>query len=224
MRKRAFTLIEILVAVAIFSIAMIISAGIFSNIIGNQSFVSVSSNANREGQRILRQISDDTVNATGTGGVSFDPSIQAKGILFLDSNNAVVTPPADCLSAMASNCYFPGIVLFSPRGIKIYRFNAKNKTLEYGVNVGETNHNLLLMNPLTVPNQISSVYTFSKLNSDNTEIISNGFSGISCYNSSCSQQPFIKIDMTTETFDYANKAARHRAKIELRTMITGRSY
>lgn len=222
--KKAFTLIEILIAVAIFSTAMIISSGIFSNIIGNQSLVTVSSSVNLESQRIIRQISDDTVNATSTGTTSYN-KCAPKGILFL-KDNSIASPtalPIDCVATASSVSGFNGIVLFSPTGIKIYRFNSANKTIEYGINTSDPKSQNLLFDT-SVPPKISSVYKFSTLGNSDVEIVSSSFSGIYCYNSSCSQVPYVKIDMTTETAGYATKAARHRAKLELRTMITGRSY
>lgn len=223
--RKAFTLIEILIAVTIFSFAMIIASGIFSNIVGNQSLVNVSSDVNREGQRILRQISDDTINATETGTVSSDANLKPRGILFLNDQNAIVTPSANCTALGAAGCDFAGVVLFTKSGIKVYRYVDVSgiKTLEYGINTANPRSNQLQMIAGTPP-RLGPRYIFSQLNSNDVELVSNGFSGASCYNSSCTQSPFIRINLTAQTKDYANKAARHRAKIDLRTMITGRSY
>jgi len=231
--KRGFTLIEILVAVTIFSFAMITASGIFSNIVGNQSLVAVSSDVNREGQRILRQISDDTINAVNTGSVAVknggvitvDTAIQPKGILFLDDSNAIATPSSNCVVPGNPDCNFNGVVLFTNNGIRIYRFVDVSgiKTIQYGINLVTPESNQLLLST-GIPRKLSADYSFSTLNNNSVEFITNGFSGISCYNSSCSQAPFIRISITTETKDYVSKAARHRAKIDLRTMITGRSY
>lgn len=228
-----FTLIEILIAVAIFSTAMIIASGIFSNIIGNQSLVTVSSDVNREGQRILRQISDDTINATVIGTVAtvsgvtvtVDQNTMPRGILFLSSQNAIVklADPYVCVVPETLGCDYAGVVLFTNSGIKIYRYNTVSKIIEYGIDLNHPNSNQLLLTTGT-SKKLTADYTFRQLNSDSVEIISNGFSGIYCYSSSCSQAPFIRIGLTMQTKDYAIKATRHRAKIDFRTMITGRSY
>ncbi len=215
--KKAFTLIEILVAVAIFSTAMIIATGIFSNVIGSQSLVTASSTVNNEAQRILRQISDDTVNAIGTGTTNIPAGtagsdIQAKGILFLKDDGSI-----------ASAADIPtGVVLFSSAGLKIYRI--KNNNIEY---TADTTSNKLRFNSLASPPKVDerpSGYNFLRLNSSNVEISTLNLSGFFCYNSSCLQAPYLKIDMTIQTKNYSSQAARHRAKIQLRTMVTGRSY
>ena len=227
--KAGFTLIEILIAVAIFSIAMVIAYGIFSNIVGSQSLVSVSSEANHEDQRILRQISDDTVNAVVTGSVAtvngavitVDQNLKPQGILFLTATKAVATPAASCVP----NCNFPGIALFTTSGIKIYFYDAASKTMQYAVNTKDPTSDQLLLTNTTNPS-LSPNYEFKTLNDNSVEVVStsNGFTGFVCYNSSCNQQPYIKLDLTVETKNYSNLSARHRALIELRTMITGRSY
>jgi prepilin-type N-terminal cleavage/methylation domain-containing protein len=219
--QKAFTLIEILIALVIFSIAMVIASGVFSNILGSQSLVAVSTSVNNEGQRILRQISDDTINATSVGTTNIPGGqTNAKGILFLKSDGSVAKLSTDIAT---------GFVLFSPNGLKIYQYDASGKTIKYGVN--KPTNQTAILNQLqfvttSVPPTIDlSKYDFSTLNNPSVEISAFSLSGFFCYNSAgCSQQPYIKIDMVTETAGYATKAARHRASIELRTMITGRSY
>lgn len=221
--KRGFTLIEILVAVTIFSFAMIVASSIFSNIVGSQSLVTVSSEVNQEGQRIARQISDDTVSATASGTINIDTSISAKGILFLKADGSAEEPNTACISKVVPSCYYPGIVLFTSSGLKIYQFHP-DKTIWYGISTVNPASNQLEFSASSPKKLDLSKYTFFQLNNKKVEIVSNGFSGISCYNSNCSQAPFIRIDMTTQTKDYGQKSARHRAKLELRTMISGRSY
>ena len=221
MKRKSFTLIEILIAVAIFSTVLIIASGVFSNIIGNQSFVNVSTEVNREGQRILRQISDDTVNATENGKISSNSGVEAKGIIFLNADGSLATPLASCIIPSTPGCNFSQIAIFAKDGAKIYRFNSTNKSIEYGVSVSDPSSNQLAFN---LGKLDTSKYKFSQLNNSRVEIISAGFSGISYYDSNCSIAPFVKIGMTVETADFSHQPARRSAKIELRTMVTSRSY
>jgi len=59
--KKAFSLIELLVAVTIFAMALVIAFGAFTLTLGNQSFVQANADVNTEGDRIMRQISDDII-------------------------------------------------------------------------------------------------------------------------------------------------------------------
>lgn len=223
------TLIEVLIALVIFSFAMIISSGVFSNIVGNQSLVSVNSEVNREAGRIMRQISDDATSATEVGLTS--TGAQAKGMLFLDSRNAVVTPGTGCLKSGDTRCNFSGLVLFSASGFKIYHFDSTKKIIEYATGSG------LLQFTADVPPKLDlTQYTFQTLNSDKVEVTTPepnsdrvtvttpGFRGIACYTATCDQEPIVWVDLTVQTKDYSTKSAKHRASLQLTTAIAARSY
>jgi len=218
-----FTLMEILLAITVFSFAMVIVAGIFSTILGNQSSISTNSVINKESERIIRQISDDMINAIAVGGVTkpndsdLNPNYKPKGILFLRNDGLSAEPNLNCQIDDTTNCDYSGVVLFSKTDLKIYRFNSTDKTIEYAV---DTSPILKIVNS----NKISTDYKFETLNSDKVEILSPGFRGIACYNANCKVAPFIKIGFTTQTKGYATKSARQRAKLEIRTIVAGRSY
>lgn len=213
------TLIEVLIALVIFSFAMIISSGVFSNIVGNQSLVSVNSEVNREAGRIIRQISDDATSATETGQTS--TGVKAKDMLFL-KDNAVFTPGDGCLKSGDLDCNFSGLVLFSKGGFKIYLFDVtdrNDKKILYASGSGNlefTNGNPRKLN--------TNSYTFQKLNSDKVEVTSPGFRGIACYTATCDQEPIVWVDLTVKTKDYDSKSAKHRASLQLKTAIAARSY
>lgn len=228
MKRSAFTLIEILVAVAVFATALVIVTGIFSSILGNQSSVATQTAVNKDAERIIRQISDDVVNAIGIGLVTqnnstaLNPLFKPKGILFLDNFNKPEEPVTGCQLVPVNDfsnthCNFNGIVLFSKSGLKIYRFNPSTKTVDYSATDSTTLK-------IGADGKISSDYKFQKLNNDNIEVLSTGFRGIGCYNDSCNLAPFVKINFTTQTKDYATKSARKRARLQLQTMVAGRSY
>ena len=220
-RKKSFTLIEILIALVIFSFAIVISSGIFSMILGNQSLISASSEANKEAQRIMRQISDDVANATGSGNVhihgqSGNIFSGVRGILLLDNQGGVSTPPNDCLiNPGNTNCLAAGLVLFGKDNLKIYR--KVGDTIQYALAASTTLE-------LDSNGKLSNVYNFQPLDNDKVEIALLEFSGQVCYSSDCKVAPFVKINFVVQTENYSAKAAGRRANVHLQTQVSSRSY
>jgi len=220
--RRSFSLIEVLVALVIFSFAIAICGGIFSMILGNQSLISTSSEVNKESGRILRQISDDIVNATTTGtatknGAAYLPEI--RGIAFLTSDNKIVNLPDTCLASPSTSCpTAAGLVLFAKDNIKIYRFS--DQAIKYIATAGTTLK--LDSNGRLSPDEYSD-NKFQILNNDKVEVASLEFSGISCYRSSCDVSPFAKIQIKVQTKDYATRAAGRRSQIFLETSVANRA-
>ncbi|MCX6812157.1 MAG: prepilin-type N-terminal cleavage/methylation domain-containing protein [Candidatus Berkelbacteria bacterium] len=218
--KKAFTLIEILISLTIFSFAMVIAAGIFSGVIGNQSFAAVNSTVNDEGQRIIRQFSDDAVAATGVGvvqqpGVATNQYSSVKGFLFFDPNSNIIDFPASCFST-GGNCTAAGVVMFGKNNLKIYRFSGK------GIIYASDSSDTLWLDSF---NHISQDYIFSQLNSAKTEISQLEFSGADCYNqNSCQISPIVNVLITIQTKGYDLKFSDRRAKFQLKTRVALRNY
>ncbi|TSC94339.1 MAG: hypothetical protein Athens101428_325 [Candidatus Berkelbacteria bacterium Athens1014_28] len=222
----AFTLIEVLIAVVIFSFAMIVATGIFSNIIGAESSIVANFLVNKESARLTRQISDDIISANGKGkveklgipAVGYD---SIRGVLFLDAGKKIMRPSSLCISAPESaSCNFSGIVLFSSNGLKIYYIDPADKSLKYASSGTTT----LKVDASEVV--VTGEYSFSQISSEKIEITDSKFQGIGCYSSStdCSNMPFAKADLTFATRDFDTKAPARRAKINLITSVTVRSY
>ncbi len=218
-RKKSFTLIEILIALVIFSFAIVISSGIFSMILGNQSLISASSEANKEADRILRQISDDVVNATGNGNASKNGNpylANIRGIAFLNSGDKIIKLPNSCLAnPPQGNCLASGLVLFGKDNLKIYR--KVGDTIQYASAASTTLE-------LDSNGKLSNVYNFQPLDNDKVEIALLEFSGQVCYSSDCKVAPFVKINFAVQTENYSAKAAGRRAKVQLQTQVSSRSY
>ena len=225
--KPGFTLIEILIALVIFSLVMVISSGIFSTIIGNQGLISTNSQTSQEAQRIIRQISDDIVSADGVG-VAHKPAGDVytgiKGLLFFGQNDKIISADKICLAADIpdSNCFeAQTIVLFAKDNLKIYRFvpsigNPLIGDIEYTSSPGT----ILKLNAAG-----DLDYSLSKLNNDKVEISAFKIWGAECYQgASCKNSPFAKINLEVRTVDYPAKAAGKRAKINLSTTVSGRSH
>lgn len=216
--KKAFTLIEVLISIAIFSFALVISAGVFSQVLGNQSYVRVNSEVNKESNRIVRLVSDDIINAIGIGSVtgSGNATINSwtpHGILFL-KDGVVKSTNNSCLASEVVDCQFNGLVLFGKTSLKIYRLHDNN--IEYSY----SDSNQLKLN---TSNQISPEYLFSALNSEKVEVSVNDLSGIACYNANCNSLPFVRFNINTKTKNFSNLAARRRATLDIRSIVSVRS-
>ena len=216
--KKAFTLIEVLVSVAIFSFALVISSGVFSQVLGNQSYMRVNAEVNKESSRITRQISDDVVNAIGVGSVSGSGNTAVNGwtphgILFI-SGGVVKTPNNNCLIVGSANCQFDGFVLFGKDNLKIYRLHDNN--IEYSSSDSSELK-------LDTSSQISPEYQFNVINSDKVEISINELSGLACYNANCSSSPFVRFNISTRTKNFNNLAAKKRASLSIESLVSIRS-
>jgi prepilin-type N-terminal cleavage/methylation domain-containing protein len=235
--KPAFTLIEILIALAIFSFALVIVTGIFSSILGNQTLISTSSEVSRENQRIMRQISDDVISATKTGRVvrPNGSSTPAEGFLFLDGDMRIIDASRLCHDYPGSStdelegpepttfCTLArGLVLFSDEGIKIYRYRAFS-----GSEFGDIEHaSVLGSSDLNVSNAgyLNMTLPFRRLNSPDTEVKKLRFWGFGCYADDCSLHPFVQVYFALQTKDYDKLSVNKRFIFGLKTTISKRTY
>jgi prepilin-type N-terminal cleavage/methylation domain-containing protein len=218
-KRKAFTLVEILIALFIFSTVMVLATGIFTSVIGGQSLINVNSNVSKESQRMMRQISDDVTNAIGIGsdGVS---RTNIRGILFFKANGAIFSESElkGCLDSTMATCNANGIVLFSKGKLKIYRLVVASKQIEYA----EANSATLT---LGATGSIDfATYQFQSALSEKVEVGTLNFRGLACYSTICDNMPFVQTEMVVQTKDYSQKAPSQRANLHLRTITAGRSY
>jgi prepilin-type N-terminal cleavage/methylation domain-containing protein len=240
--KPAFTLIEILVALAIFSFALVLVTGIFSSILGNQTLISASSEVNRESQRIMRQINDDIIDATGKGKiVNFNDTIyreSVEGFLFFDSERRIIEPEnlpsyidgedTDEKKINDAPNIADGVALFSGSKITVYRFIAQttpSSTID-GFKIGNIEQAVIEGNQLKIDSskKITTPMVFKQLNSDKTEIKLLKFWGSACYDVDCSISPIVKISMRLQTKGYNSSSPNKRLTFGLKSTISKRSY
>lgn len=243
-KKPAFTLIEILIALAIFSFALVLVAGIFSSILGNQTLISASSEVTREGQRIMKQMTDDIRDANSLGSVvrinGSYYSRNIEGFLFLDENMKImdsselrrylgsrnleeISQDEATLNGVAF-----GMVLFSKSGIKIYYFDRSDDNQQVGdvmyafvSNVTEVR----VDNSNKITNQQGGTnINFVKLNSDKTEVDALIFWGFGCYQNNCDLAPFSQMVFTIRTKDYDQSSSNKRSTFGMKTRVSKRSY
>lgn len=212
-QARAFSLIELLLAVTIFALALVIAFGAFTLTLGNQSFIQANSEVNTEGDRIIRQLSDDIINANGTGSASGATNYtDIKGILMFDADGYVKD------ASISSSAKF--LVLYYKDSLKIY-FQNDDKIMLYS----QSGTSLpLAANQLKIDSILVSSSPVNDSKTESSELI---FSGLSCYKTNgvavgCSQQPFVTIGFGIRTKNYDSKPPAKRAKFLLRTRVVSR--
>lgn len=227
--RKAFSLIELLVAATIFALALIIAFGAFTLTLGNQSFVQANSEVNIDGDRIIRQLSDDIVNASGYGEIIVNPLTKydkIKGFIFLGTDvdgNVTVAGSGIPSSDPASNiCYMPGqggcltantLALFykNPDQIKIYQWSVSDNNLRSKTFAGSS---------ISVQDIILS--GADQINIQNVVINFFELTGATCTSVLCNQQPFVNINLDIRTRGYDSKAPAKRAKFIIQTRVESR--
>lgn len=240
-KRSAFTLIEILIALAIFSFALVIVTGIFSSVLGNQTLISSNSEVSRDSQRIMKQMTDDIKDANTIGAVKkpngsyYSKTIE--GFLFIDANKKIMESntlrrflASGNLEELNSseldlNGVAAGIALFSNKGIKIYFFNRSEENEQ----VGDIEYAFIpSVSELEVNNSNIINVDFdsikSKLNSDQTEVDALVFWGFGCYQSDCNLSPYAQIVLTIRTKNYDQTSPNKRSIFGLKTRISKRTY
>lgn len=219
-------MIELLIAATIFALALSIAFGAFTLTLGNQSFVQANSEVNTDGDRIIRQLSDDIINANGYGsieGIDAGHSYQKiKGLIFLNAAGTIVgsgVPAAGaeeiCYYRAQENCdrTVNALILFykNPEQIKIYQWNQDNSQLRLKIFPGASikTSNIVLSDS-------------DKINGSNVVVSLFNLTGATCTLTFCSQQPFVGIDLGVETKNYDKKAPAKRAKFLLQTRVESR--
>ena len=228
-RGRAFSLIELLVAVTIFALAIVIAVGAFSLSLGNQSYISANTEVNLETERIIRQISDDIINANGIGSTS-GPGTNynsIKGLIFVNGDGSIIgsgiggggdgicfyheqlDPVSDAACDRTANL----LALFykNPDRIKIYRWS----TVTGDIWSQTISGSVLPLAGITTTGT-------ERANSQKVEISKFGLTGATCTSVLCNQQPFAGIDLGVRTKGYDQKSPAKRAKFFLRTRVESR--
>lgn len=246
--KKAFTLLEILIATTIFSSVMIMTTGVVGQSTGYQAKLHANRGVYEESRRITEQISDDLRAANASGEIDFDDDNNGTTTLF-DYKNGVAVFDCDYTSYLCNqvNHVSPAdfndsassgntILIFSQgsdgqKNMKVYfsaqsapSLNSKIYYREYK-NISEpvSVAQVISTSNLGITGIIKDQYIFS--GPDDSEIDSKvSFSGYApCNIATFSEQPYVdyKVDVQTRGADLR---ASEKASTEIRTMITLRSF
>lgn len=223
--RKAFSLIELLIASTIFALTLVIAFGAFSLTLGNQSFIQANSEVNIDGGRIIRQLSDDIINANGFGsvvGIDASRSYQKiKGFIFLSFDNSAVG--SGIPSSSFGICYYREQINCDPSVntlILFYKNPDQTKIYQWDQTTGELRLKTISGNSVTI--STISLSGVDRINSPKVEVNHFGLTGATCSSALCKQQPYVGLDLGVRTKDYNSKPPAKRAKFYLQTRVESR--
>lgn len=244
--KKAFTLIEILIATAIFALVMIIVVAIFSWAAGYNNRLKET---RRVGQEVRTAMDDLTKNirlANGSGKLTLSSTLidQSIGeITFLRCSGTVNSLNSSCVTRMGSVTPFrymnnitatntdPTGSAINSNAILILNKDQGKAILYRTVAVSATNYQIR-----KAEKQIAdwnTVIDFTIANDDLTQAVSLNpdstsiriwFGGYGADKKSRNQQPYSEIYIIGETKDYDRAQPTMRSRFHLRTLIESRDY
>lgn len=224
--KKAFSLIELLVATTIFAMALVIAFGAFTLTLGNQSFVQANADVNSEGDRIARQLSDDIINANGVGAATVRSTTynNIKSLIFLNNDGYIIGSGIGgygngiCYYREQASCdrTANALILYykNPNKVKVYFWNQLTGNLWSKTFDGAS---ISIANLSDFRSSITD-----KVNSDKVEVNRFTLTGATCSSALCNQQPFAGIDLEVRTKGYDSKPPAKRAKFIIQTRVESR--
>lgn len=251
MKRKAFTLLEILIATAIFATAMVLAGGVVAQTVRYQNKINYVRLVANENQRLSDLISNDIKLANTSGMVeaklamSYDTYDYKNGLALFNCGNecfpvhfrkdATIDDNPSTYSDSNINGYKANtlVIFYTNRDTnstdhKIYYFDSTDKKIYLYSNTGDTVQLSTAGNPgqndLDNDTIVSSLKTSLISSADTSDTIN--FGGFAPEDSSTYYfQPYILFDIYVETLDYSGTAeASVKAKTEIRTSVTGRSY
>jgi len=249
MKSKAFTLLEILIATAIFATAMVLAGGVVAQTVRYQNKINYVRLVANESQRLSDLLSGDIKLANASGkvkarlaGIGYDTYDYKNGLALFDCdaecfsvhfrNNATPDDNPSAYSDSNTNGYKANtlVIFYTNRDTnstnhKIYYFNRTDNKIYIYSNTGDTVQLSTAGSGDLDSNNITSSPKTSLISSADTSGTIK-FGGFAPEDSSTYYyQPYILFDIYVETLDYGTTAeASVKAKTEIRTSVTGRSY
>lgn len=243
--RKAFTLLEVLIATTIFAVIMLIATGTVAQSSSYRSKLATLRQVNEETRRIADQITRDVrlANSTATVTDSASPAVTKKfknGLALLNCNastctfknsaapSGAVTYGNPFLTSGLDSINANTLVIATKDNYKIYMLANDNKSIYYSGTIPITSTlTWAIINPLKISgNKISSDAAETAINFGGfcpDDLIAAIFAAIS------NQQPYVQFYITSRTAaiggtSYDDLPPNMRAQAELRSMVTSRSY
>lgn len=252
--RKAFTLLEVLIATSIFAVVMVMTTGVIAQSTNYQSKTTALRSASEEAARISDAISRDLKTAEGPLTIKSSAALPTavgtifkNGVALTDLNggtfNYVVSPVVYSSSAaMTPAIYRASVVIINTKDeIKFY---ANGVDVVYGATCSKTvidscnlaGNGWWSNNELKLKNAVSQNLITEKIaktvNIISTSGINNGldtevaFSGFTALNpaGAFKIQSYISYYVHSRTKDFDTLSPNNRAEAYLRSMVTMRNY
>lgn len=231
-KRKGFTLIEILIATTIFATVMIIAVATISSAVDYRTKLRELRRTSEDTQKIADIITKDVREAKGnSNGVNILGSSFTKGTVMLlcgysacnlKNDNPANTENANTLITFSENSYS---VITSIDGIAYYkRETAALPNISTADNMITFWRGIVGYNPLGARIKNNIINQTGEIQDYETSITLNGFAGSSDTDQSKYQQHFVRFLIHSETKDFASKLPGGRAKADIKSTITLRNY
>ena len=227
-RKKAFTLMEILIAASIFAIVMVIATGILGQSSSFRGKIKAQRESSEDAKKIADMISRDVREATGPVTVNLDTNpivsktysggiVLQKVTLGSTAIFKYFSAPFDYSSLPTTNPDANTLIIATKSKIIIYA-NINSSIYRKAVDYSSPG----------IFNMADIAFTFllpeNKINSSNvdTAIFFGGYSPATT--STNLQQPYLQFILTCQTKGYSSLSPNSRAIIEIRSTVTARNF
>jgi len=239
--KKAFTLLEILIASSIFAVIMLITTGTVAQSSSYRSKLKTLREVNEETRQIADQITRDVRTGTSMAQVeALDGTtkktrtfknglalLKCKGSVyqcsFVNATTGNITDgnPFNSTDSIIANT----LIISTKDAYKIYVLVDDGTSHNTFISYGTVAHNPVTANDIITATQVKGV-TGNKITSTNTETAVN-FGGY-CPDDSATtiQQPYVQFFITSRTAGYTGSGLplNQKSLAQLRSMVTSRSY
>jgi len=235
--RKGFTLLEVLIASALFAMVMLLTTGTIASSSSYQGKLKAMREANEETRRMAGLVTEDVRSANSSltitalvSGVSTQRKFK-NGLALLNCNAATCTfannalPSGNIndgtpLPASGSTVNANTLIISTKDKIKVYVSSTDNKTIYYAsLPVSSiSSANIIAIRVST--NIINSVSGGASIN----EMAIN-FGGYCPDDGSANHfQPYVQFFITSRTMDFDNLSKNQRALAQIKSTVTSRSY
>ena len=239
-KRKAFTLMEILIAASIFAIVMVIATGILGQSSSFRGKIKATREVSEDTKKISDMITRDVREAGYPARITLDSGTYdfKTGIVMINKNATGDQNWPACFSAPCIATY-PTInsgigggggavlILASKDSYKIYHFNFGNSSYETKAIFYKTIPRLSGTGTLVTLDKsyfTNPDNTFTKINSNNTEISFSGHGFAPDDTTATKQQPFLRFSITAQTKNYGSLTVNQKALMTIQSEVTARNF
>lgn len=222
-KRKAFTLMEILIASSIFAVVLVMATAVLGQSSTYQTKLSETRKTSREVQSIADMITRD-VRSTNGDTLQFVNATYAfkNGIFMFKFSTSGFAPRYHDIPGTDPAVYDANVLVLDMKTEYAVYFNTiDQKTICYGKTPKTGDWHDLFDYLQTIKTCTASSSTVI---SSATSDVSLKFGGFAPNNVHLNQQPYVMFDIVSKTKNYGSLPVNSRATAELRSTVTSRSY